>query len=198
MSKGQEILDTEWSYWFKIDELEGGKQDLVLSPSEAEARRLCNRLGLMALDHLEAKLRVSKPDGAMRVHVKGKIEAQLRQPCVVTLEPVSSRIEEEFEAWFADPDAAVSLVKARRERESEHNHGEVPMLDESEDPEPIIDGRIDLGETVTQYLSLSINPYPHAEGVEFEVGDDQVKREGQMLDNPFAALKDWKTHIEKE
>jgi hypothetical protein len=43
----------------------------------------------------------------------------------------------------------------------------MPFLDESEDPEPVIDGKIDAGELVAQYLSLAIDPYPRLEGEEY-------------------------------
>ena len=61
-------------------------------------------------------------------------------------------------------------------------------------PEAIIDGYIDAGELVTQYLSLALNPYPHAEGVKYELGDDNEEAIKPKLDNPFAALKEWKNN----
>ena len=194
MSK--EIVETEWSYFVDVDSLQDSRTELVITPDADAAKRLCQRLNLTSLNGLEARLILNHPPKSMNVHVEGRIKAQVEQPCVVTLEPVISDIEEEFEAWFADHESAVQLAKARKERMAEKGHAEVPMLEEVEDPEAIIDGKIDLGELVTQYLSLAINPYPHAEGVEFEVGDDAVKAQGNVLNNPFAALKDWKDKLD--
>jgi len=100
--------------------------------------------------------------------------------------------QEEFEGWFADKDAAVSLAKVRKEKMIEKGKTELPILEERDDPEPIVEGMIDLGELCVQHLSLAINPYPHAEGVEYEHGDDAAQGEGFSFKNPFAALKDWK------
>jgi hypothetical protein len=77
----------------------------------------------------------------------------------------------------------------------------VPLLDEQDDPEPITDGKIDLGELVSQFLSLSINPFPHAPGVELpeeQEGDGPVRMSAGNAPNPFAALKDWKARRDTE
>ena len=194
-----EILENEWSHLFKVEELQTGKPlVLEISPNEEESKRLCQRLDLLSIDKLTAKLKITQESGSMIVHIKGHIEADFQQSCVVTLEPVEAKISEEFEAWFADTAQAVPLAKARHEREQKSGQNELQIMSESEDPEPITNGYIDLGELVTQYLSLSINPYPHAKGVNFEV-DTQSKKQnkGDDITNPFAALKDWKDRLTK-
>ena len=136
---------------------------------------------------------LERDTGSMVIHVMGHIDAKITQSCVVTLEPIETTISENFEAWYADPAAAVSLTRARHDRQASKGSKEMPVLDERDDPEPVIDGKIDIGELVTQYLSLAIDPYPHKEGVRYEKGDDEsgpVKSDLQK--NPFAALKDWK------
>ena len=78
-------------------------------------------------------------------------------------------------------------------------NGETPIINEQEDPEKIIGGKIDLGEVVTQHLSLAIDPYPHKEGVKYEYGDDEPEKVPEAFkNNPFAALKDWKSKLEDE
>jgi uncharacterized metal-binding protein YceD (DUF177 family) len=196
MSKAShDIIETEWSYFFDINDVVNGKLSLTISPDDEARARLAQRLGVMSVDSLKAELKILNPKSSMMVHIIGKIDAELTQACVVTLEPLAAEVHEDFEAWFADPDNAVPLAKARKERQAEKGHQEVPMLDESEDPEPIIDDKIDLGELVTQHLCLMIDPYPHAEGVVFEVGDDQQKDFTASVNNPFAALKDWKDKL---
>lgn len=190
------ISETEWSHFFDVGELEGGRSALSISPDEEARKRLAQRLGLVSLDALKADIVISRRSGEATYHVKGHLEASLTQSCVVTLEPISSSIVDDFEAWFADPEAAISIARLRHERQSRTGHGEVPILSERDDPESLVDGKLDLGELATQYLSLSINPYLHAEGVVFEVGDDvQAKETSDALRNPFAALKDWKAKL---
>lgn len=192
--KPETILETEWSVLFDVHEMDRAEVALMIAPDDEARARLCQRLGVVKVDLLEADIRVSHHSGEVAYTVQGQIRADLTQECVVSLEPVHSHIEDEFEAWFADAEAAISIAKARHEKLSEKGHGELPVLDEKDDPEPLIEGKIDLGELVTQYVSLSINPYPHAEGVEFEAVQDKKSAEegADLVKNPFAALKDWK------
>ncbi len=199
MSKDKEqILPYEWSHMIDADDVEDKPLKLSLSP-DAEARdRLASRLNILAIEDLKADLVLKREQGNMVIYIKGHIKANLRQACVVTLEPVETQLEEDFEAWFADAGQAITLAKAKQERLAKAGGGEVPILDERDDPEPIMNGQIDLGELVTQHLSLAINPYPHAEGVRYEYGDDEPQKvpEG-FKTNPFEALKDWKSKIEE-
>lgn len=189
-----EKLVPEWSYIVEVDSLEDAPLKLSITPDEEEVALLLKRLGISGLDDFKADITVKRQN--MVIYIKGTLSAKVTQPCVVTLEPVVTQVEDEFEAWYADPDAAVPIAKARRERQTQKGKADLPMLDESEDPEAIIDGEIDLGELVTQYLSLSINPYVHAEGVEYEYGDGEGdKKPSDTRENPFAALKDWKDKL---
>ncbi len=190
------ILETEWSYWIDTEELERTSNKMSIAPDEAARKRLAQRLGIVSLDSLQADIKISRQPGEAAFHVNGHIDAKLTQECVVTLEPLDVHVEDDFEAWFADGEAAISIAKARHEKLNEKGHGELPVLDERDDPEPLIDGKLDLGELVTQYLSLSVDPYPHAEGVEFEEIAEGVGDEGEdLIKNPFAALKDWKDRL---
>lgn len=186
----------EWSYLVEEERAGTDIKDLTLTPSAEEVAALCKRLNLKVLEGLTAHLKLDRPPSGMVVHVTGRFTAKLTQACVVSLEPVITDLEEEFEAWFANPDNAVMLSKARRDRQAKKGGGEEPMMEEKDDPEPIVNGHIDLGELVTQYLSLALDPYPRAPGHEEEDGEyELVKAQSPASDlqrNPFAALKDWK------
>ena len=134
-------------------------------------------------------------DRSGSIQAMGTVVADLTQACVVSLAPVTAHIEEEFEGWFGDKSSAVSFARARHEREAKKGHVEAEVLEESIDPEPIVGGKADIGELATQYLSLALDPYPHAEGVayEFSAGPATKDAEGANLrKSPFEALKDWK------
>lgn len=190
----------EWSYL--IDEEDAGTAVIKLSlePNAEEKSALAERLNLVSLDSLKAEIAFEKQSGGMITHITGRLEADLTQSCVVTLEPVQDHVEENFEAWYADPEKAVSFAKERRDRKTEKTETELEMLEEWEDPEPAIEGKINLGEMVTQYLSLAINPYPHAEGVEPPEEEDKIIHEEipEARKNPFAALKDWKEKLNQD
>lgn len=192
-----EISESEWSYILEADDVEAKPIKITISPDEQQKAQLVNRLNILAIDSLSADLELRREQGNMVVHISGHIKAALKQACVVTLEPVETYVDEAFEAWFADVDQAISLSKAKHDRMTKTGGAEVPILDEKDDPEPIIDGKIDLGELVTQHMSLAINPYPHAEGVHYEYGDDEPKKvPEEFKTNPFAALKDWKSKLD--
>ena len=195
MSEQNTVLETEWSYFVDVEALESGSTAFTISPDEEARKRMAQRLGLVSLDALSAELSVTHYDGEAAYHVEGQISADVTQNCVVTTEPVQNHIEDSLEAWFADPDVTITIAKARHEKLTEKGHGEQPILEEQDDPEPLVDGKIDLGELVTQYLSLAINPYPHAEGVEFEPVVERAAEGEEDIKNPFAALKDWKDKL---
>ena len=191
--KNKESVAPEWSYLFSADDVQDQPVKMTISPNEEETQLLMKRLDLLSLDELRADLVLNRESGGIVVHVVGQIKAQLTQPCVVSLEPVEATITEEIEAWYEDLDQAVSLARVRQNRET--TKGEKPVLSEQEDPEPMVEGQIDLGELVTQYLSLYINPYPHKEGVDYEgsMTTENADDPSASLKSPFAALKDWKT-----
>lgn len=118
----------------------------------------------------------------------------------MTLEPVESHIEEEFDGYYSERTDAISFAKAKREKILENQDPEVPFLDEKDDPEPVIDGKIDLGELTTQYLCLAMPPYPHKEGVRYDIGDDDEAaiNASRKLKNPFAKLEAVKKILEGE
>jgi len=191
-----EIFEAEWSHFIDADDVGSELTRLSITPDKEARKNLVRRLGVIGIDSLKADLELQREQGGMVVHVKGHIDAKLKQSCVVTLDPVTSSVHETFEAWFADPDQAVALAKVKHDKQVKAN-GETPIIDEHEDPEAIVDGRIDLGEVVTQHLCLAVDPYPHKEGEVYEYGDDAPHKVPEAFkNNPFAALKDWKSKLE--
>ncbi|MGH1377292.1 MAG: YceD family protein [Alphaproteobacteria bacterium] len=154
---------------------------------------LCRRLGLHSIEEVEADLTLQRNNVNKVIHVKGEIRANVHQKCVVTAEPVQESVTDVFDAWFKDPNQAVSFEKAKRERMSRKEQEKLPMIDEHDDPEEIIDGKINLSDLIVQYLSLALSPYPRVDGAVYQ-GDDSGLGDAPdgVYDNPFAALKDWK------
>ncbi|MCB9991329.1 MAG: DUF177 domain-containing protein [Rhodospirillales bacterium] len=195
-----ETLNPEWSH--KVDADDIGKTPIrtTISASPQERKDLARRLGVDSVEFLEARLVMERVSGNRVIHIEGNFAVRLTQSCVVTLEPIVQEIEGPVEGWYANADSAVSLVRARHEKKSRSNDAEIEMLDEKDDPEPLVDGQIDLGELVTQYVSLSVDPYPHQEGVTYEELEKAKGKaaENPVRQNPFAALKDWKVGKNKE
>jgi len=187
-------LEPEWSHIFNVDDLENKPLTLEIAPDQAHYDRLVRRLGVLSLKDVQAKLKIKRIAGSASIHIKGDLSACVTQECVISAEPVESVVNETFEAWYGDNDAAISLTKKRQEKLLEKGHTEIPLVEEQDDPEPIINGAIDVGELVTQYLSLGITPYPRAEGASHESMEQQSDDEFSFK-NPFAGLKDWKEKL---
>jgi len=190
----------EWSHKVAADDIGTNPRRTSISASPQQRKDLARRLQVSAIDHLEATLFLKRDPSNMVIHVSGELKAKVTQPCTVTLEPLSEEIGGPVEGWYANPDGVVSIAKARHEKQIKGGaETELPILEEKDDPEPIMDGEIDLGELVTQFLSLAINPYPHKDGVVFggpETGEKAIPAKTRM--NPFAALKNWKKAETKE
>lgn len=158
----------------------------TIEATEAERKALAERFELEAIDRLVATVRLRSVRGGQMVRVAGELEADVVQTCVVTLDPVPARVTESFGALFA-PESMIP----KEEDEIDID----PNLSEEDIPEPMVNGRIDIGELTAQHLSLALDPYPHAEGVEFAgYGDaDDDEDDGAAAEpekpNPFAALE---------
>lgn len=193
LMKKRETMLSEWSH--RVDAAGIGLTPLrtTISASPQERKDLARRLQVESVDVLKAELVLARKSENLVLHVTGSFSAQVTQPCVVTLEPVQQQIEGSVEGWFADPDSVVPFVRAKHERNSKKAGAELPILEEEDAPEALINGEVDLGELVTQHLSLALDPYPHKEGVDFEYQDKPSgEKRSKTRENPFAALKNWK------
>lgn len=164
----------EFSRPLAIDTLEDEVQSRELVATAEERQALAARFALQGMDELTATVRIAwaGPERA-RVRVDGRFRALVRQACVVTLQPLGQAIEEGFR-----------IVLARDLGRT----GEVVLeLDEEDEPEPLEGGTVDIGELVAQQLSLAIDPYPRAPGVEFESREYGAGEEGG--ETPFAVLE---------
>lgn len=182
----------EWSHRIEAGDIGVTPLRTTISASPQQRKDLARRLNVSSVDLAEANLVLERDPRSLILHVRGELKARVTQPCVVTLEPVAQDIRSPVEGWYANPDRVVSITKARHERQSRNADAELPILEEKEDPEPIVNGEVDLGELATQFLSLSIDPYPHKEGAAFERQEDEAPPPSAARRNPFAALKNWK------
>ena len=152
-----------------------GQVQLVLEANAAERKAIAARLGLVELRALRADLSLVpwQMDGLI---VRGTLTADLSQACVVTLEPVPSRLEEPLEARFL-PGAAASQL-SQNETLSDP--------DEPDPPESLPEsGVIDLGELVIQHLAVVLDPYPRQPGVAFAPPEAE---QDPPAASPFAKL----------
>jgi hypothetical protein len=168
--------EPEFSRPFAVDRLGKAPVSETVIATEPERALLAKRLGLVTLEQLAAVVRLERRAESGIVHLSGRLEADVTQTCIVTLTGFPSHVEDSFETDFSADAADFSP--------------EIVLDIDSEPPEPIVGGLIDLGELVTQYLSLALDPYPRAPGVAFD--PVQVADDASM--SPFLALQNLKGH----
>ena len=126
---------------------------------------------------MTATLRV-EPWGRGGARVTGAVHGELTQICVVSLEPFPATVDEDVDVRFAPQTAADSGV-ARRTEEAQT----FSLADEDE-PDPVIDGKIDLGALAAEFFALGLDPYPRKPGAVF----DEERTNSEPTESPFAAL----------
>ena len=78
---------------------------------------------------------------------------------------------------FAPPTAADRKSSAEQEVQT------FSLADEDE-PDPVIDGKIDLGALTAEFFALGLDPYPRKPGAVL----DEERTNSEPTDSPFAAL----------
>lgn len=151
---------------------------LTVEASPEERRHLAERFDLVSVDSLTAEVEIgSEPDG-VSFRLQGRLRADVVQSCVVTLDPVPAHIEESFERVYAPGRPAAA----------DHGRHEAWVDPSAEEPaEPLIDGRIDVGEAIAEELGLALDPYPRRPGASLPEAYGPDGRKGE--DSPFAGLK---------
>jgi hypothetical protein len=156
-----------WSVPVTLEEIpESGLHRVIEAPAEARAA-IAKLAGLRELAQLSAEFNLARRGAG--VAVSGRVQARVGQTCVVTLEPIENTLDEPIDVFFA-PAASESAGAAK-------------ALDSADEPEPLVDDKIDLGALATEFLMLGIDPYPRKAGAEFS--SPKVADGGE---HPFAAL----------
>jgi hypothetical protein len=160
----------------RIDTMPADGRELQLAASEEERAALAARLAVTAITRLEVRLHALRFRGGIRV--TGRLEAEVVQPSVISLEPVSQTISEQIDRIFlpggekdyAGPAGAEIFVDLEGEELPDHFEGT----------------EADLSGLVVETLSLALDPYPRAPGEKLE---DIGVGASEDATSPFAALE---------
>ena len=165
----------------RIDDL-NEDEDGLIEATEAERSAIAAMLDLAGLARLTLTYRL-RSLGNRRIGLTGRLEASVTQTCVVSLEPVPATLDVpvELEFW------SLPLLQKR----------EASMVDPTshtmlEWPEPIVDGRIDLGPVLYESLATALDPYPRAPDATFTWAEDGGAASDEVAPSgsgPFAALQ---------
>lgn len=148
-----------------------------ISLSEEERERVCLFHDLQEIAHFEAKVFLEKKT-TTHFHLKGHLSAQVAQTCVLSLQAVTTLIEEEID---------LTLIPASEFEQHMERTDEEGMLVVGLDrdvPDVYDHDVIDLGPFVLEHFALGLDPYPKAENAEL----DQTFEGNDRVVSPFAGL----------
>jgi uncharacterized metal-binding protein YceD (DUF177 family) len=191
------LPQSEWFCPFDVENIPSSGKTVKMVAGDEYLKPIAERLQILELKNLTAECRLTLQNAGHILYISGYFKADIVQECVVTLQPVYSTLEDSFEAWYADHDKAIPFNRAKHQQKAMAEGDEVQILEEKDDPEPLVDGQVDLGELVIQFLSLAVNHYPRAEGVDAEEEPALIEIKAKssattLRPNPFAALKNWR------
>ncbi len=149
-----------------------------VAATPAEMTSIAQMLDLLGLDRLALKYQLARGEEG-RLHLSGRLTAQVKQTCVVSLEPVEASIDVPVEVDFWPAPLFEVLEHSAEEP------GHTGLLDW---PEPIVDGKIDLGPVLYETLATTLDPYPKREGASFTWSQEGPEPPEPSKTGPFAAL----------
>jgi hypothetical protein len=150
--------------------------------ADAEARlALAEAHGLVSVERFVADLMVTDWKGS-GISVNGTVEAKITQACIVTLDPLTARIDEPVDAVFLPRNSKLLRLPDAS--------GELMIDPEGPDAPEIIDGdHVDVGALAEELFAVALDPYPRKAGVEpLEIRED-VEATMNPLAEKLAALK---------
>ena len=168
-------MTPEFSRPIRLDAIGSGEHAEAVAADDAERAALAKRFDLLALDRLEATLTLRTE--AAGVRVRGRVAADVAQPCGATGEPVPARIDEPVDLLFVAPGS---------------DAGDEVELAEQDCDVVVHDGAaIDLGEAAAETMALALDPFPRSPEADTALKAAGVLGEGEA--GPFgglAALRD--------
>lgn len=163
----------------RLDSMPGDGRDLTLDVAADDRAAVAAFLRITTLERLAVRLHAVRFRGGIRV--TGRLEAEIVQPSVVSLEPVRQAIAEPVDRIF---------LPAGEKDFADDADADVFVDPEGEDiPDHFEGNEADLSDLIIEILALAIDPYPRLAGETIAVdsaGDDPA-------DHPFAALRRLKT-----
>lgn len=146
---------------------------VVIEADERQRAALAAEHDLLSVESYRAELLVAswKRNG---VKVSGRVEADITQACIVTLDPVAAHIDEPVEALFLPEQSKLG-------REGFEGSGEIVLdADGPDSPETFSGDTIDVGALAEQFFGLAIDPYPRKPGASLDAAGDDPPEESEF------------------
>lgn len=170
-----------FSHPVRVETIRQRGTPLVVAVDAAALARIATYLDIASLERLEGRFTLTR--NGERVRLEGHVEAALHQTCIVTLEPFAVALSIPVRLDYL-PEENLAAIAARAAKDTGEGAIDVEVdLNEDDPPEPIVDGVIDLGAVMLEFLALGLDPYPRKPGAAFETAEPDT-----LQQSPFAAL----------
>ena len=146
---------------------------VVIDADDRQRAALATEHELLSVERYRAELLVA-PWKRHGVKVSGRVEADITQACIVTLDPVAAHIDELVEALFLPEQSKLG-------RQGFEGGGEIVLdADGPDSPETFSGDTIDVGALAEQFFGLAIDPYPRKAGASVEAAGDTEPAESEF------------------
>lgn len=175
------IQAPQFSYPFDLSSVsQAGHQETVEVPPSA-CRTIAAAYGIDGIEDFTASFRLTRVS-RNEFALKGHFSAVVLQTCILTLKPMRTLTEADFERRYD--------IVAPRTLKQESSKTIVEL--ESEERETLQGTSLDLAVPLLEELSLAIDPYPKLPGARFAGGSP----ENSARESPFAVLRTLKDKME--
>jgi uncharacterized protein len=170
--------EVPFSHSVRVRDLPPAGRKLHLKAGADELAEIARSMGILAVERLEADVDL-QPASGNSLRVRGVVDGDVVQTCIVTLDPVQQTVRESFDIVF--------LPEEEKGAAGEKTVLLDPMEEEERDYYSA--GRLELGPIVREHLALGLDPYPRKPETDF-----QPHIEGDTSDrvSPFESLKQLK------
>ena len=166
----------EWPVTVGADRVGSAPLEITVEADAPVREGLARRFHILGIDALSATVTLRRlTDGD--IAAQARLRARLTQACVVSLEPVEETVDESVEGRFT-----------ARPLPEDDGETVIEPDDITDEPEPIVDGRLALGEWLAQNLSLAMDPFPRASDAVLEAAPDAEAEPEEPRPSPFAGL----------
>lgn len=162
----------EFSYIVDVRQIPANGLSVDLTADKNQCKALADRFGLPDVRDFIVHAQLIKINKD-RIRLNAEIQATVEQVCVVSLEKFEQKVQDSFSVVFSqetDPSLKLNEIDLNPQ--------------EDEDMEFLENGKIDLGEISSEYLSLALDPFPHAPNAVF-----QSKSDTENKKNAFSVLE---------
>lgn len=144
----------EFSRVFQLEKSLHAAASFKIKANAEERIALAKRFGLREVKDFSIEFTLHSGQQSKEYDLQGQGVADIIQSCVITVKDVPATVNFSFHTKLCEG------------KEQPIDEADDSFLEEETDIDYYQNGQIDVGEIAAQYLSLSLDPYPKAEGAE--------------------------------